>query len=88
MGAGKTSASACSRLRTAYNDCFNRWYTEKYLKGQWDKEECKYELEAYRACIMKHMEDKSLGRLLQAEALMQSRQDDLGQPLDTEDSSE
>lgn len=88
MGAGRTSASACSRLRIAYNDCFNRWYTEKYLKGQWDKEECKDELEAYRACVIKNMEDKNLSRLLQAEALTQSKQDDLVQPLHTEDSSE
>ncbi|KAL2608426.1 hypothetical protein R1flu_026999 [Riccia fluitans] len=41
----------CSALKMAYNECFNRWYTDKFLKGQWDKEECQAEWEAYRACL-------------------------------------
>ncbi|XP_020522155.1 uncharacterized protein At4g33100 isoform X5 [Amborella trichopoda] len=36
----RVSTSPCAHLRAAYHDCFNRWYSEKYLKGQWDKEEC------------------------------------------------
>jgi hypothetical protein len=28
-----------------------RWYTEKFLKGQWQKEECIVEWEAYHACL-------------------------------------
>eukprot|EP00268_Persea_americana_P016135 TRINITY_DN1764_c0_g1_i7.p1 TRINITY_DN1764_c0_g1~~TRINITY_DN1764_c0_g1_i7.p1 ORF type:complete len:101 (-),score=22.05 TRINITY_DN1764_c0_g1_i7:302-604(-) len=29
-----------------------RWYSEKFSKGQWDKEECISEWEKYRACLM------------------------------------
>jgi hypothetical protein len=29
-----------------------RWYAEKFLKGQWEKEECVTEWEAYRACVL------------------------------------
>lgn len=28
-----------------------RWYSEKFVKGQWDKEECVAEWKKYRACL-------------------------------------
>lgn len=28
-----------------------RWYAERFMKGQWDKEECVSEWEKYRACL-------------------------------------
>ncbi|CAA6660904.1 unnamed protein product [Spirodela intermedia] len=66
MGAKNRSsyASPCSQLRAEYHDCFNRWYSEKFSKGQWDKEECVAEWEKYRACLAQHLEDRHLRRLL------------------------
>ncbi|MQL98512.1 hypothetical protein Taro_031226 [Colocasia esculenta] len=65
MGAkARSYASPCAQLRAAYHDCFNRWYSEKFSKGQWDKEECVEEWEKYRACLAQHLEDKHLRRLL------------------------
>ena len=29
----------------------NRWYSEKFLKGQWDKEECVSEWQKYQSCL-------------------------------------
>ncbi|KAL8537476.1 hypothetical protein ACS0TY_012556 [Phlomoides rotata] len=46
-----SSTSPCVHLRTAYHNCFNRWYSEKFLKGQWDKEECISEWVKYRECL-------------------------------------
>ncbi|XWS70216.1 hypothetical protein CRYUN_Cryun03dG0029500 [Craigia yunnanensis] len=46
-----TSTSPCANLRAAYHNCFNRWYSEKFVKGQWDKEECLSEWQKYRACL-------------------------------------
>ncbi|CAM6091670.1 unnamed protein product [Calypogeia fissa] len=65
-----SSKASCSALKTAYNDCFNRWYTDKFLKGQWEKEECIVEWEAYRACLSKRLEDRNLSHLLKIENLM------------------
>ena len=32
--------------------CVNfRWYSEKFVKGQWQKEECVAEWENYRTCL-------------------------------------
>ncbi|KAF3777043.1 Uncharacterized protein EJ110_NYTH46145 [Nymphaea thermarum] len=51
-GSGGAATSSCSELRNAYNDCFNKWYAEKYMKGQRDKHDCVAEWEKYRACLM------------------------------------
>ncbi|XP_020598715.1 uncharacterized protein At4g33100 isoform X4 [Phalaenopsis equestris] len=53
MGFAKASpASQCADLRSAYHDCFNRWFSDKFSKGQNDKEECVAEWEKYRACLV------------------------------------
>lgn len=63
-----SSTSPCANLRAAYHDCFNRWYSEKFLKGQWDKEECVSEWQKYRDCLSKHLEDKHLSQFLEAQS--------------------
>ncbi|XP_061989003.1 uncharacterized protein At4g33100-like [Rosa rugosa] len=62
-----SSTSPCANLRAAYHNCFNRWYSEKFVKGNWDKEECVSEWEKYKACLSEHLEDKQLSRFLEAE---------------------
>ncbi|KAI3715645.1 hypothetical protein L6452_22631 [Arctium lappa] len=64
-----TTTSPCADLRAAYHNCFNRWYSEKFLKGHWDKEECVSEWEKYKDCLSKHLEDKNLSRFLEAEGV-------------------
>ncbi|KAL6215276.1 hypothetical protein ACLB2K_014707 [Fragaria x ananassa] len=58
-----SSTSPCANLRAAYHSCFNRWYSEKFVKGIWDKEEW----DKYKACLSEHLEDKQLSRFLEAE---------------------
>ncbi|EXB48302.1 hypothetical protein L484_003785 [Morus notabilis] len=65
--ASSSSTSPCANLRAAYHNCFNRWYSEKFVKGQWDKEECVSEWQKYKACLVEHLEDKHLSRFLEAE---------------------
>ncbi|KAI3877551.1 hypothetical protein MKX03_024967 [Papaver bracteatum] len=62
------STSPCAQLRSAYHQCFNKWYSEKFLKGEWDKEECVSEWQKYKACLSKHLEVKQLARFLEEEA--------------------
>ncbi|MED6145498.1 hypothetical protein PIB30_025803 [Stylosanthes scabra] len=66
-----SSTSPCSHLRDAYNNCFNRWYSEKFMKGHWDKQECVDEWQKYRACLSQHLDDKLLSRFLEAEQIDQ-----------------
>uniref|UniRef100_A0ACD5Y329 Uncharacterized protein n=1 Tax=Avena sativa TaxID=4498 RepID=A0ACD5Y329_AVESA len=58
------AAAACSELRAAYHECFNRWYAEKFAKGQWQKDDCAGHWHKYRACLEEHLEDKHLRQIL------------------------
>ncbi|KQJ89951.1 uncharacterized protein At4g33100 [Brachypodium distachyon] len=62
--ASSAAAAACSELRAAYHECFNRWYAEKFAKGQWHKDDCVGEWHKYRACLEEHLEDKHLRQIL------------------------
>ncbi|GMY28910.1 hypothetical protein FCV25MIE_24152 [Fagus crenata] len=62
-----SSTSPCAHLRAAYHNCFNRWYSEKFVKGEWKKEECVSEWQQYRACLSEHLDDKHLSRFLEAD---------------------
>ncbi|XP_074309697.1 uncharacterized protein At4g33100 isoform X1 [Silene latifolia] len=63
-----STTSPCAHLRTAYHNCFNNWYSEKFVKGQWQNEECVAEWQKYRTCLSQHLEDKQLSKFLEAEA--------------------
>ncbi|XP_022754695.1 uncharacterized protein At4g33100 [Durio zibethinus] len=77
------STSPCAHLRAAYHNCFNRWYSEKFVKGQWNKEECLSEWQKYRSCLSEHLDDKHLSRFLQAEGALGSIfQEDSGNPVE------
>jgi len=78
-----SSTSPCAHLRAAYHNCFNRWYSEKFVKGQWEKEECVLEWQKYRACLSEHLDDKHLSRFLESEAVVDPTiQDEPGNPVD------
>ncbi|KAI5669660.1 hypothetical protein M9H77_19513 [Catharanthus roseus] len=64
------ATSPCAQLRADYHNCFNRWYSEKFLKGQWDKEECVSVWQKYRECLSQHLDDKHLSRFLEADELL------------------
>ncbi|KAI0496383.1 uncharacterized protein At4g33100 [Dendrobium catenatum] len=65
MGFVKSSpASQCADLRTAYHDCFNRWFSERFSKGKCDKEECVAEWEKYRGCLAENLKEKHLRNIL------------------------
>ncbi|KAG2643015.1 hypothetical protein PVAP13_2KG294200 [Panicum virgatum] len=45
------AAAACSELRAAYHECFNRWYADKFAKGQWQRDDCADHWHKYRSCL-------------------------------------
>ncbi|XP_010548491.1 PREDICTED: uncharacterized protein At4g33100 isoform X1 [Tarenaya hassleriana] len=61
----------------------SRWYSEKFLKGQWDEEECcAVDWQKYRNCLSEHLDDKLLSRFLEADSVLDS-----GKQADPEKSS-
>lgn len=41
----------CTDLKQRYDTCFNKWYSEKFLKGD-TTPECEDLFKDYRACVM------------------------------------
>ncbi|KAJ1659349.1 Mitochondrial distribution and morphology protein 35 [Dispira simplex] len=41
----------CTELKHQYEKCFNKWYTEKFLKGD-HTPDCQALFDQYRACVM------------------------------------
>lgn len=44
-------APECTDKKTKYDDCFNKWYTEKFLKGQSMQNECSDLWDEYITCV-------------------------------------
>ncbi|KAI8847212.1 mitochondrial distribution/morphology family 35/apoptosis, partial [Chytridium lagenaria] len=53
----------CQDLKQRYDQCFNKWYSEKFLKGERD-EECEDLFKLYRACVWKAIKDKNIDKLI------------------------
>ncbi|CAO3661211.1 unnamed protein product [Rhizopus microsporus] len=41
----------CTELKQKYDNCFNRWYSEKFLKGD-TTPKCEDLFKDYKACVM------------------------------------
>jgi TRIAP1/MDM35 family protein len=42
----------CTELKHKYEECFNKWYSEKFLKGQLADTPCQDLFDNYRACLL------------------------------------
>ncbi|XP_029651358.1 TP53-regulated inhibitor of apoptosis 1-like [Octopus sinensis] len=52
-------AEECNSLKKFYDDCFNKWFSEKFLKGEMD-EACTPMFKAYQTCITKAIKDRKI----------------------------
>ncbi|KAG0655894.1 Mitochondrial distribution and morphology protein 35 [Monosporozyma unispora] len=63
-------APECTELKQTYDDCFNKWYSEEFLKGRGKHETnpCLKQWTLYSQCVAAHLtQDKDLqGALDQA----------------------
>ncbi|KNC74754.1 hypothetical protein SARC_12707 [Sphaeroforma arctica JP610] len=51
----------CTALKAVYDECFNKWYTTKFLQGEGRGEtECDKLFETYKSCVMKAIEEKKI----------------------------
>ncbi|KAF7724253.1 Mitochondrial distribution and morphology protein 35 [Apophysomyces ossiformis] len=53
----------CTELKQKYDACFNRWYSEKFLKGD-TTPECEELFKDYRACVLVTLKEKGIDKLL------------------------
>lgn len=51
----------CNDLKKAYEDCFNSWFSEKFLHGSSD-DTCAPLFSQYQTCVKKAIADKNIGK--------------------------
>ena len=50
----------CNELKAKYNECFQVWFSEKFLKGDTDDSMCKPIFGVYRKCVRKAIEENKI----------------------------
>lgn len=49
----------CGELKKAYEECFNKWFSEKFLKGV-TEDACAPLFRVYQQCVKKAIKEKKL----------------------------
>lgn len=44
-------APECTEMKQKYDKCFNEWYSEKFLKGKSNQNECQDVWDQYQTCV-------------------------------------
>lgn len=57
-------APECTDAKHKYDDCFNLWYTEKFLKGKSLENECTELWDDYITCVNTALATKSIKPML------------------------
>lgn len=59
-------APECTEAKKAYDNCFNEWYSEKFLKAKsvTNTNECEATWKVYEACIYKALDKKGIKGML------------------------
>ncbi|CDK28794.1 unnamed protein product [Kuraishia capsulata CBS 1993] len=57
-------AEECTPAKQKYDDCFNHWYSEKFLKGKSMENECEDLWVEYQQCVEVHLIKKGIKPML------------------------
>ncbi|XP_055511227.1 TP53-regulated inhibitor of apoptosis 1 [Leucoraja erinacea] len=50
----------CLELKRVYDLCFNRWFAEKFLKGERSPDPCSELFKLYQECVKKAIKEKEI----------------------------
>ncbi|XP_005987220.1 TP53-regulated inhibitor of apoptosis 1 [Latimeria chalumnae] len=50
----------CTDLKHEYDQCFNRWFAEKFLKGDRSADPCTELFKKYQVCVQKAIKEKDI----------------------------
>lgn len=50
----------CNELKAKYDECFQVWFSEKFLKGDNNDDMCKPIFNVYRDCVRKAMKENNI----------------------------
>ncbi|KAH8155646.1 uncharacterized protein LAJ45_00656 [Morchella importuna] len=55
----------CSEKKERYDTCFIKWYSEKYLRGESQTDECKDLFKEYQICLNKALKSKGIDAMIE-----------------------
>lgn len=58
-------APECTEAKKTYDDCFNKWYTEKFLQGKSLENECTEVWDEYIMCVNAALAKQKLDNMLE-----------------------
>ncbi|KAJ8731488.1 hypothetical protein PYW07_004652 [Mythimna separata] len=50
----------CTELKKKYDDCFNSWFSERFLKGDHDDSMCAGIFKVYQDCVKNAMKEQNI----------------------------
>ncbi|KPJ15242.1 TP53-regulated inhibitor of apoptosis 1 [Papilio machaon] len=50
----------CTDLKKKYDDCFNSWFSERFLKGDHDDSVCSGIFKVYQDCVKNAMKQQNI----------------------------
>lgn len=50
----------CTELKKKYDDCFNGWFSERFLKGDHDDSMCAGIFKVYQDCVKNAMKQQNI----------------------------
>ncbi|XP_075978167.1 TP53-regulated inhibitor of apoptosis 1-like [Anticarsia gemmatalis] len=50
----------CTELKKKYDDCFNSWFSERFLKGDHDDSMCAGIFKVYQDCVKNAMKQQNI----------------------------
>lgn len=50
----------CAEFKKVYDNCFQNWFTNHFLKGETDDSMCKEQFQKYSECVRKAMKDQNI----------------------------
>jgi len=54
------SIKECNELKIKYDECFQVWFSEKFLKGDTNDDMCKPIFNVYRDCVRRAMKENNI----------------------------
>ncbi|XP_054995696.1 TP53-regulated inhibitor of apoptosis 1-like [Sorex araneus] len=51
---------ACTDMKHKYDQCFNHWFAEKFLKGDGSGDPCTDLFKRYQQCVQKAIKEKEI----------------------------
>ncbi|KAG5362592.1 Mitochondrial distribution and morphology protein 35 [Yarrowia sp. B02] len=57
-------APECTKAKKEYDNCFNNWYSEKFLKGESMENECADLWHEYEDCVKAALAKKGVGKMI------------------------